>query len=262
METVTSADGTVIAYDRVGQGPVLIVCVGAFCTRATFVAPPDLARQFTVVTYDRRGRGDSGATDLTGPFAAEREYEDLAAVAAATGAEAPFVFGHSSGAAIALRAVAAGLPVAAIVAYEAPFGNDETPRPDVDPGERVRALVAAGRDRDAVVFWMTEVVRVPGVTAEQLEGAPWGTALEPLVRTLPFDQAVTDGGVPEAELGKITAPVLILGGADSPAWFRRSVAEQAAATPDAQLRMLDGYGHNAPVELIAPILTDFFTGTR
>src|SRR6266478_5448659 len=103
VETVTSADGTVIAYDRVGDGPVLIVSVGAFCTRHTFAAPRDLTQQFTVVTYDRRGRGDSGDTE---PFAPEREYEDLAAVAAATGPEPPFVFGHSSGAAIALRAAA------------------------------------------------------------------------------------------------------------------------------------------------------------
>ncbi|HZR51070.1 MAG TPA: alpha/beta hydrolase, partial [Streptosporangiaceae bacterium] len=113
METVKSADGTVIAYDRTGDGPPLIVSVGAFCTRQTFVAPEELRQRFTVYTYDRRGRGDSGDTE---PFAPQREYEDLAAVAAATGPEPPFVFGHSSGAAIALRAAAAGLPVAGIVA--------------------------------------------------------------------------------------------------------------------------------------------------
>jgi pimeloyl-ACP methyl ester carboxylesterase len=256
METVTSADGTVIAYDRVGDGPVLIVCVGALCTRTTFVAPRDLARQFTVVTYDRRGRGDSGDA---GPVAAEREYEDLAAVAAATGAGTPFVFGHSSGAAIGLRAVAAGLPVGGVVAYEAPFGNDDTPVPAVDPDERIRELVGAGRRREAVVFWMTDVVRLPEQALGQLDGAPWVTALEPLAATLPYDLAVTAGGVPEAELGKITAPVLILGGGESPAWFRRSVAEQAAATPGARLMMLDGFGHNAPPEDITPILIDFFT---
>ena len=100
METVKSADGTVIAYDRTGDGPALVVSVGAFCTRQTFVAPADLRRHFTVVTYDRRGRGDSGDTQ---PFAPEREFEDLAAVAAATGPELPLLFGHSSGAAIAFN---------------------------------------------------------------------------------------------------------------------------------------------------------------
>ena len=259
METVTSADGTVIAYDRAGDGPVLIVSVGAFCTRHTFAAPGDLTRQFTVVTYDRRGRGDSGDTE---PFTPEREYEDLAAVAAATGAEQPFVFGHSSGAAIALRAAAAGLPVAGIVAYEAPFANDDAPLPQADPADHIRQLVRSGRDRDAVVFWMTDVVRLPEQALAQLDGAPWVTALEPLARTLPYDLAVTAGGVPEAELGKITAPVLILGGSNSPEWFRHSVAEQAAATPGAQLMMLDGYDHNAPPEVIAPILASFFSPRR
>ena len=259
METVTSADGTVIACDRTGDGPALIVSVGAFCTRQTFAAPEDLRRRFTVVTYDRRGRGDSGEG---GPVAAEREYEDLAAVAAATRPEPPFVFGHSSGAAIALRAAAAGLPVAGIVAYEAPFPNEDTPRPAVDPADHIRELVSSGRRREAVAFWMAEVVGLPEEMLAQMDGAPWVASLEPLVPALLYDLAVADGGVPTAELGRITAPVLILGGKNSPGWFQRSVAEQAAATPGAQLTMLDGYDHNAPPEVITPILTGFFGAHR
>jgi pimeloyl-ACP methyl ester carboxylesterase len=254
METVRSADGTVIAYDRAGAGPPLVVSVGAFCTRQTFVAPDELRQRFTVVTYDRRGRGDSGDTE---PFAPEKEYEDLAAVAAA-GPEPPFVFGHSSGAAIALRAAAAGLPVAGIVAYEAPFPTEDTPQPSVDPADQIRRLVSSDRRGEAVVFWMSEVVRAPSEMIAQMDGAPWVKALEPLTPTLPYDIAVTAGGLPTAELGKITAPVLILGGKNSPGWFQRSVAEQAAATPGARLKMLDGYDHNAPPEVIGPILIDFF----
>jgi pimeloyl-ACP methyl ester carboxylesterase len=263
VETAISADGTVIAYDRAGDGPVLIVCNGAFSDRGAFAAPPNLTERFTVVTYDRRGRGDSGGVGDGGgavdSVAAEREYEDLAAVAAATGTAAPFVFGHSSGAAIALRAAAAGLPVAGIIAYEAPFANDETPRPDGDTAEHIRALAAAGDSREAVVYWMIDVVHVPGMTREALADAPWVAALEPFVPTLPYDIAVTDGGVPTAELGKIDAPVLVLGGGDSPAWFHRSVAEQAAAIPGARLRMLEGCGHGAPPELLGSIILDFFS---
>jgi pimeloyl-ACP methyl ester carboxylesterase len=259
METVKSADGTVIAYDRAGDGPALVVSAGAFCTRQAFVAPDGLRQRFTVVTYDRRGRGDSGDTE---PFAPEKEYQDLAAVAAVTGPEPPFVFGHSSGAAIALRAAAAGLPVAGVVAYEAPFLNEDTPRPAVDPAERIRMLVSSGRRGEAVTFWMSEVVRLPGEMLAQMDAAPWVRALEPLTPTLPYDLAVAAGGVPTAELGKITAPVLILGGRNSPGWFQRSVAEQAAATPGAQLKMLDGYEHNAPPEVITPILIDFFGAAR
>jgi pimeloyl-ACP methyl ester carboxylesterase len=259
METVKSADGTVIAYDRTGDGPPLIVSVGAFCTRHTFVAPEDLRQRFTVVTYDRRGRGDSGDAE---PFAPEREYEDLAAVAAAAGPEPPFVFGHSSGAAIALRAAAAGLPVAAVVAYEAPFLNEDAPLSAVDPADHIRELVSSGRRREAVAFWMSEVVRLPDEMLAQMDGAPWVAALEPLAPTLLYDFAVTAGGVPTSELGRIAVPVLVLGGKNSPYWFRRSVAEQAAATPGAQLTMLDGYDHNAPPEVITRILIDFFDAHR
>lgn len=256
METARSADGTVIAYERVGDGPALIVSVGAFCTRQTFVAPEELRRRFTVVTYDRRGRGDSGDT---APFAPEREYDDLAAVVAATGPEPPFVFGHSSGAAIALRAAAAGLPLAAVAAYEAPFQNEDTPPPATDPAEHIGNLVRMGRRGEAVRFWMSEIVRMPPEMLGQLDGAPWAKALEALTPTLPYDLAVAAGGVPAAELAGITTPVLILAGANSPAWFRRSAAEQAAATPAARLQIIDGHDHNVPPEVITPVLIEFFT---
>jgi pimeloyl-ACP methyl ester carboxylesterase len=258
METAKSADGTLIAYDRAGAGPALIVSVGAFCTRHTFVAPQDLRQRFTVVTYDRRGRGDSADTQ---PFTPEREYEDLAAVAAATGPQPPFVFGHSSGAAIALRAAAAGVPMAAIAAYEAPFQNGDTPRPPADPASHIQALVRAGRRAEAVRFWMTDVVHLPAEMAAQLGNVPRARALQGLTHTLPYDLAVADGGVPAREFANITAPVLVLGGASSPAWFRRSVSEQAAAIPGARLQMIDGYGHNPPPEVIAPILAEFFSAS-
>ncbi|HVT68214.1 MAG TPA: alpha/beta hydrolase [Trebonia sp.] len=259
METTTSADGTVIAYDHTGSGPVLIVCVGAFCTRHTFAPTADLASRFTVVTYDRRGRGDSGDT---APFTPAREYQDLAAVAAATGAGAPFVFGHSSGGAIALRAAAAGMPMAGIVAYEAPFLNEDAPRPDVDPAAHIRELVAAGREREAVIFWMRDVVGMPAQAVAGMQDAPWAKALDPLARTLPYDLGVAGHELPERELAAITAPVLIVGGANSPAWFKRSVAAQAAAIPRAELMTLDGYDHNAPPEVIGPVLAVFFTAQR
>jgi pimeloyl-ACP methyl ester carboxylesterase len=255
METVKSADGTVIAYDRAGDGPVLIVSVGAFCDRHTFAAPDDLRQDFTVVTYDRRGRGDSGDT---GPFAPEREHEDLAAVAAAAGSGRPFLYGHSSGGAIALRAVAAGLPVAAVAAYEAPFGND-APRPGTDPATRIRELVSSGRRDLAIKFWFAELIGLP--EEELAHGAPWMAALEPYAPVLPYEIAAVGYGVPVAELERIAVPALILGGGNSPAWFQRSVAEQAAAIPGARLEMLADHDHNVPHDVIAPVLSDFFNSS-
>jgi pimeloyl-ACP methyl ester carboxylesterase len=152
--------------------------------------------------------------------------------------------------------------VAAIAAYEAPFLNQDTPRPAAGPAGHIRALVSSGRRREAVAFWMAEVVRLPGEVLAQMDGAPWAAALEPLAPALRYDLAVTDGGLPASELGRITAPVLIPGGSNSPGWFQRPVAEQAAATPGAQLTMLGGYDHNAPPEVLTPILIDFFGANR
>src|SRR5262249_62097002 len=105
METTESADGTVIAYDRTGDGPPLVIVLGAFCDRKTFVPPASLASRFTVCTYDRRGRGDSGDTQ---PYSPDLEVADLAAViGAASGARSlAVVYWHSSGAALAPRAAA------------------------------------------------------------------------------------------------------------------------------------------------------------
>src|SRR6266852_2833464 len=99
MEQALSKDGTAIAFERFGEGPPLILVVGAFNDRskgapiAEFLAP-----HFSVFTYDRRGRGESGDT---APYAVEREIEDLAALIAEAGGAAA-VFGYSSGANLAL----------------------------------------------------------------------------------------------------------------------------------------------------------------
>jgi pimeloyl-ACP methyl ester carboxylesterase len=264
METTKSADGTVIAYDRTGDGPPLIIALGALCDRKTFVAPASLASRFTVVTYDRRGRGDSGDTP---PYSPDLEVADLAAVTSAVSSgkagpgDAPFVFGHSSGAALALRAAAQGVPMTALVAYEAPYIIPGTREVAGDAPARITALVAAGRRADAVRFWMTDVVAAPPEVLPMMENSPMWAGLQALAHTLPYDLALTDGpGIPVDYLARITVPVLVLGGANSPDWFRRTVEATAGAIPGARLVMLDGQDHGAPPEVLAPVLTDFYLG--
>src|SRR5437763_4769065 len=105
MKTVQSADGTTLAFDQLGKGPALILVGGALCARLSW-SGPELARllapRFTVYNYDRRGRGDSGDTL---PYAVEREIEDLEALIQVAGGTAA-LFGHSSGACLALEAAA------------------------------------------------------------------------------------------------------------------------------------------------------------
>jgi pimeloyl-ACP methyl ester carboxylesterase len=257
METTKSADGTVIAYDRTGEGPPLIVAVGAFCDRRSFVPPEGLTGRFTVYTYDRRGRGDSGDTQ---PYSPDREVEDLAAVASVTSASRVFAFGHSSGGALVLRAAAQGVPLAAVASYEAPFVIPGTREVAQDPADRIREMVAAGRRGDAVRYWMTDVVAAPPAVLASMEGAPWWPGLEALTHTLPYDIALTgDQGIP-ASLAAIAVPALVLGGGKSPDWFRRTVQETAAVIPGARLVTVEGYDHNVPPEVLAPVLIEFFLG--
>src|SRR5665213_4060066 len=146
MERTRSADGTSIAFDREGEGPALVLVVGAFCDRSTSETLARLlASQFTVVRYDRRGRGSSGDT---APYAVEREIEDLQAVVAAAGGPA-FVFGHSSGAALALEAVVVGLPVTRLVAYEPPYIVEGTRARPAQLAERVTQLLGADEPGEA-----------------------------------------------------------------------------------------------------------------
>jgi pimeloyl-ACP methyl ester carboxylesterase len=255
METTRSADGTAIAFEHTGTGPPLVITLGAFCDRKTFVPPASLTGTFTVFTFDRRGRGDSGDTQ---PYSADREVEDLAAVLRAAGSGA-FVFGHSSGAALALRAAAQGAPISALVAYEAPYMIPGTRPLAENPGARIREMVSAGRRGDAVRFWMTDVVAGPPEMLSRMENSPMWSGLEALAHTLPYDlELAGDQGIPVGYLGKITVPVLVLGGAKSPEWFQRTVRETAAAIPGARLTMLEGYDHGAPPEVLAPVLTEFF----
>ena len=261
MDTTRSDDGTVIAWDQAGDGPPLVVCTGAFCDRRTFVPTADLISRFTICTYDRRGRGDSGDTP---PYSPDLEVADLAAVIEAVtepDGRPAFVYGHSSGAALALRAAADGVPMAALAAYEAPYIMPGTRELAEDPAGRITAMVAAGRRDDAVRYWMTDVTGSPAVVLAWMENSPAWPGLQALAHTLPYDLALSgDQGIP-GYLAKITVPVLVLGGGISPDWFQRAVQATAAATPGARLVMIPGYDHNVPPEVLAPVLAEFFLGS-
>src|SRR5688500_7008552 len=152
MQKAVSDDGTAIAYETVGDGPPLILVGGAFSHRAypqTIKLAKLLGRRYTVVTYDRRGRGDS--TD-TAPYRVQREIEDLDALIAEVGGSA-CVWGQSSGAVLALRAAVAGSAISSLAVYQPPFSvNAAAHVPPADFAARLDELLAAGH-RSAAVRW-------------------------------------------------------------------------------------------------------------
>jgi alpha-beta hydrolase superfamily lysophospholipase len=215
MSTVTSSDGTVIAFGRSGEGPPVILVAGAFADRsqlaelATLLAP-----RFTVFNYDRRGRGESGDTL---PYAVDREIEDLDAVIGAAGGEA-FVFGGSSGAALTLEGAAARLAIEKLVLYEPPYVVDDSRAPvAADIAERISRLVSAGRRGDAAELFMTEGALVPSEVVAGMRDAPFWPATEAVAHTLVYDALIMGPGNarPTARLSAITLPTLVIDGGAS-----------------------------------------------
>ena len=187
MNQVTSSDGTTIAFDRSGDGPpVILVCGGSTDRTANAPLAALLSRRFTVFNYDRRGRGDSGDTT---PYAVDREVEDIDAVIGAADGSA-FLYGTSSGAALALEAAASGLDIRKLALWEPPYILDGRPRPPADTASIFTELVAAGRRGDAVEFFMTQVVGLPPEFVAEARRAPWWQAQEALAHTLTYDATI------------------------------------------------------------------------
>lgn len=250
MQTVLSADGTTIAYQRSGAGPAVVLVVGAFCDRhSTASLAARLAPTFTVYEYDRRGRGDSGDT---APYAVDREVEDLAAVVAA--ADGPVrVFGHSSGAALALEAAAGGVAIDRMVVYEPPY----TGRTVAAVAEELTALVDAGREDDAVARFLGLVGTPPEAVGRMRAGPRWAY-LRSFAATLPYDvRLCNDGAPPVRRLASVTAGMLALAGGASPAWAAEAVRAVAAAVPGGAHRVLDGQDHGVADDVLVPLLAEF-----
>jgi pimeloyl-ACP methyl ester carboxylesterase len=256
MEEVTSKDGTSIAFDRLGDGPpVILVCGGSTDRMANAGLAALLGSDFAVLNYDRRGRGDSGDTP---PYAVEREVEDIEAVIAAAGGSA-CLYGTSSGAALALEAAASGLPVTKLALWEPPYIQDETMRPPADQVERYNEMIAEGRRGDAVEFFMSKVVGMPPEFVSQSRTQPWWAATEALAHTLAYDATIMgDYSLPTETAASVKAPTIVIAGGGSFPFMRETAQALAEAIPDGQTRTLEGQDHNVAPEAIAAVLREFF----
>jgi pimeloyl-ACP methyl ester carboxylesterase len=250
--TVASRDGTLIAFERRGAGPALVMVDPALGYRDfdnIRGLGALLAAEFTVYTYDRRGRGGSADTP---PYAVDREVEDLAALIAAAGGGA-FVYAFSSGGLLALRAAAAGIGIEKLALMEPPIGADDDPSGAAFTAE-IAGLLAAGRRGDAVQRFLSGI-GVPSEVIDQME--PVRPALEAVAHTLVYDCLISEAtGV--ALLAEVSTPTLVLDSAGSTDDLTGSAATVAAALPNAQHRSLRGRWHGVPDEDLAPVVAGFF----
>jgi pimeloyl-ACP methyl ester carboxylesterase len=258
METVTSKDGTRIAYDKTGQGPALILVLGALNSRKSGARLAKLlAARFTVISYDRRGRGKS--TD-TAPYSPPREIEDIAALINALG-ERVCLYGHSSGGALALEAaITLRKKIGKLAIYEVPYALDNTARKAANEYYKtLKKLLAAGRTDEAVALF----VRSVGVSDKQIQAMkrmPMWKGLEKLAPTLAYDSEVLGKGhaLPAAHLSHIAIPTLVMhGGAGAPS-LRDAARAISEAIPKAQLRTLARQTHGVSPKVLAPVLEEFF----
>jgi len=254
MGTVTSRDGTRIAFDQSGEGPALILVVGAFNDRATVASLAQcLEPRFTVFNYDRRGRGASG--DMA-PYAIEREIEDLDALISQAGGTAR-VFGYSSGATLALRAAAHGLALSQLAIYDPPPTGAKAGA----LAPQLTEFIAAGRRGDAVELFQTEAVGIPAAVVAQMRNAPFRPALEKMAHTLVYESTIL-GSLPEGLLASVRVPTLVIDGEESHVLLRQAAQSVADALPNGRYRTLKGQGHAIVPAVVGPVLEEFFLAQK
>ncbi|MFF1635365.1 alpha/beta fold hydrolase [Leifsonia sp. NPDC058248] len=269
-ETATSSDGSAIAFERSGAGPVLVIVGGALNTRRSPGGlVPLLSGRLTVVTFDRRGRGDStDASTAAGPHgfavpdardhrgAIAREVADLHAVVEAVGGSA-MLYGHSSGAALALEAASGSSAISRVAGYEPPYstGGGREGVPDGGADVVQDALADGDRDRAARAF-----LAGTGMNPDTVADQPWFPGLVSLAPSLPYDFALVDDGPPADVLSRIAVPVLLMAGGDSPAWMHQAAVAAERGIRDVSLRIVPGQSHNVDDAVLAPLLLDFLVG--
>lgn len=262
MEKVISKDGTPIAVDRSGSGPALILVDGAMCSRGFGPMPSlakELASQFTVYHYDRRGRGDSGNG---GAYDVQREIEDLDAVLEHAGGSA-MVFGISSGAALAGEAARELRGIRRLALYEAPYVIDSTHEPlPPDFIAETKAFVASG-NRSAAVKKFMRYVGTPAIAVFMMSLLPFWKKLTKIAHTLSNDLEIIaphhqGRPFPPGKWSMVTVPVLVMAGGKSPAYMQNSMKAWAAAFPNAVHQTLAGQTHMVKQDVLAPELIEFF----
>lgn len=254
MRTISSKDGTVLAYDTYGSGPPLIYITGATCFRRFMPIVQDakaFGGEFTVYSYDRRGRGDSGDT---GPYAIEREIEDIAALIDAAGGRTS-LYGHSSGAVLALEAaLRLGGGVEGILLYDASYVHDETERAEYALlAERIDGLLRAGKNARAVTTFLSDI-GMPKLFVWLMRFMPGWKTMRALAPTLAYDIALTKDLPPVERAAGVGVPTHIVVGEKSPASLHAVARQLAEAIPGATLATLAGQDHMASAKALLPVL--------
>ncbi len=256
--SLVSKDGTKIIYDIWGNGPVVILVLGALNTRKTGAKLAKLlAAHYTVISYDRRGRGDS--TDVK-PYSPNREVEDLAGVINDVGGQV-YLYGHSSGAAIVLEAaITLRKQIKKIAIYEVPYAVDDiSTKAAKEYNKKLKALLSSGHKDGAIALFM-QYIGVSDKQTQAMKHLPMWKGLVAMAPTLAYDSDVLGVGhaLPNSQVKDISIPSLIMNGGNSPEFMKVVAEKLSKAIPKAEYISLNGQNHGVKPDVIAPILIDFF----
>jgi pimeloyl-ACP methyl ester carboxylesterase len=259
VSTITSLDGTVIDYDRYGEGPAVVFIGGASTYREIDETTSETARRlaaegFTAVDYDRRGRGRSGDVH---PWSLDREVEDLAALITASGGAAALC-SNSSGADIALAAAGGDVGVTAMVLYEPPFFAGTSLADDLAV---LGSLLAEGKNEEAMRYNLTSVIGLPPDVVDGMAQAPSWAARVAVAPTLLYDHAATHEINVDPDWhtrwADVTVPTLVCSGDQTFPGMPEAADAVAAALPNASRWTVSGQGHKPAPEAIVPVLVEF-----
>src|SRR5690348_5505057 len=262
MNTLTSHDGTAIAYDKHGEGPVLILVDGALTVHSSGSASALtklLAPRFTIYDFDRRGRGGGGDTL---PYAVDREIDDIEALVDHAGGSA-FLYGHSFGGPLVMRAsIRLGSKVSKIAMYEPPYNSDPAAQESWSQCLRQRKeALAAARRGDGVALFM-RFVGTPAERIDAMRRAPFWPGMEAVAPTLAYDHAAILGepwSVPAELAARVSVPALVMAGDASLPFMPDAARVLSQAIPQGQLRTLEGQTHEVNPDVLAPVLAEFLT---
>jgi pimeloyl-ACP methyl ester carboxylesterase len=219
-----------------------------------------LAEHFTVYNYDRRGRGESGDT---GPYAVEREVEDIDALIREAGGSA-FVFGGSSGGVLTLDAAAHGLNITKLAVYEPPFVVDDSRElPPENIVDQLKDLILSGRRGDAAETFMVKGSLMPAEAVAGMRTQPFWPSIEAVAHTLVYDAVIMEGTMrggplPLDRWKAVTIPTLVIYGGAGPAWSRNAAEALVQLLPKAERQTLKGEFHTLTPEALTPVLAKFF----
>jgi pimeloyl-ACP methyl ester carboxylesterase len=255
MHTVVSKDGAIIAYERTGAGPTVILVGGALQHKSDQLMrrlAPLLAKDFTVISYDRRGRGES--TDENS-YAPDREIEDLEALIKEAGGPA-YAFGMSSGGILTLLAAMKLPDIAKVAVYEAPFiSQQQIGTSAAKYIAELKKAIAADQRGNAVKLFMKRI-GMPAAMLFIMRLTPMWPQLKALAPTLVYDALIVGDGTVPKQLSSVNIPTLLLTGTSNQ--MKDAATAAIHVLPNVRHQILEGQTHNVKPDVLAPALTSFF----